>query len=129
MNVNVEISVGELVDKISILRIKLKKITDPTKLQHVSRELESLQKVYDRFYEKQDEHLLESLIYINELLWGVEDELRIFENENRINEDQQTFIKLARSVYKLNDERFRIKDQINKIYGSAIKEVKSYKGT
>jgi hypothetical protein len=122
MKIKVDISVGELLDKISILKIKCNKIEDEKKLMYVKAELLDLvtcatsQGVLD-------EDLLSEIQTVNEALWDIEDEIRILEK----NKDFSTeFVNLARSVYITNDERFEIKSRINEKYGSMIREQKQY---
>ena len=124
MLINTPISLGELVDKISILIIKQKNITDETKLDHVKKELDFLQKTLMN-YVKQEEinNYLENLININSKLWNIEDDIRECERKKLFD---QTFIDLARSVYFTNDERAKVKKDINKTFGSELVEVKSY---
>ena len=124
MLINTPISLGELVDKVSILIIKQKNITDENKLDHVKKELDFLQKVLIN-YVKQEEinDYLENLININSKLWNIEDDIRECERKKLFD---QTFIDLARSVYFTNDERAKVKNDINKNFGSELVEVKSY---
>ena len=124
MLINTPISLGELVDKISILIIKQKNITDETKLDHVKKELDFLQKTLMN-YVKQEEinNYLENLTNINSKLWNIEDDIRECERKKLFD---QTFIDLARSVYFTNDERAKVKNDINKTFGSELVEVKSY---
>ena len=124
MLINTPISLGELVDKISILIIKEKNITDETKLDHVKKELDFLQKTLMNYVQQEEINTyLENLININSKLWNIEDDIRECERKKLFN---QTFIDLARSVYFTNDERAKVKNDINKIFGSELVEVKSY---
>ena len=124
MLINTPISLGELVDKISILIIKQKNITDETKLDHVKKELDFLQKTLMSYVkQKEINNYLENLININSKLWNIEDDIRECERKKLFD---QTFIDLARSVYFTNDERAKVKNDINKIFGSELVEVKSY---
>ena len=117
----VEVSIGELLDKISILAIKLDKVEDKDKLKNIQKEFISLtSQVSSSMYL---DKLYMRLCQVNQKLWNVEDKLRDYERLNNFNED---FINLARSVYKLNDERARIKKEVNVKYGSEIIEEKSY---
>ena len=120
-----EISAGELVDKITILEIKKIKITDQEKLKEVDKELLSLNKTMNEFVKEKPKilELKEKLKNINLKLWDIENGKREAEKNNDFGEK---FIKLARNVYKFNDERAKIKLQINLILNSNIKEVKSY---
>ena len=120
-----EISVGELLDKISILEIKLKNIKDEQKIKIISKELESLNYSLKKDVRITDEikSLYEDLKKINIKLWSIEDGKRDCERNGDFGEK---FIQLARSVYIENDQRAKIKNKINKISGSNISEVKSY---
>ena len=124
MLINTPISLGELVDKISILIIKQKNITDKSKLDHVKKELDFLQKTLMNYIQKQEiNDFLENLININSKLWNIEDDIRECERNKLFD---QNFIDLARSVYFTNDERAKVKIDINKKFGSELVEVKSY---
>lgn len=117
----VEISYGEALDKISILAIKLNKIEDKGKLKNIQKEFEKLtSQVSSSMF--MDVSYME-LCRVNQKLWNVEDKIREHERLNNFNED---FINLARSVYKLNDKRAEIKKEINIKYGSDLVEEKSY---
>ena len=120
-----EISVGELLDKISILEIKQKNIMDEQKIKIISKELESLNYTLKKDVHITDEikSLYEDLKKINIKLWNIEDGKRDCERNGDFGEK---FIQLARSVYIENDQRAKIKNKINKISGSNISEVKSY---
>ena len=121
----IEISVGELLDKISILEIKLEKIKDPNKLKFISAELSILkdQLTKNVKFSDQIKNLYQSLKKINSKLWIIEDEKRQCEKNKDFKE---SFIKLSRDVHFLNDERAKIKLEINDITGSNIKEIKEY---
>ena len=124
MLINTPISLGELVAKISILIIKEKNITDETKLDHVKKELDFLQKTLMNYVQQEEINTyLENLIYINSKLWNIEDDIRECERKKLFD---QTFIDLARSVYFTNDERAKVRNDINKTFGSELVEVKSY---
>ena len=124
MLINTPISLGELVDKISILTIKQKNITDETKLDHIKKELDFLQKTLMNYVQQEEiNNYLENLININSKLWNIEDDIRECERKKLFD---QTFIDLARSVYFTNDERAKVKNDINKTFGSELVEVKSY---
>ena len=120
-----EISAGELIDKITILEIKKIKITDTKKLKEVDKELISLNNTMKNFIKDESVivNLKEKLKEINLKLWDIENAKRIAEKNNDFG---NKFIELARNVYKLNDERAKIKSEINLILNSNIKEVKSY---
>lgn len=125
MEIRASISVGELVDKITILEIKLNKIKNPEKLQNIKNELNVLNEYFVKIENDQLNQLKNKLKDTNSKLWQIEDDIRVCEK----NQDFSTsFINLARSVYITNDERFELKNSINEIYSSVIKEVKSYEG-
>ena len=125
MEIRASISVGELVDKITILEIKLNKIKNPEKLQNIKNELDVLNEYFVKIENDQLNQLKNKLKDTNSKLWQIEDDIRVCEK----NQDFSTsFINLARSVYITNDERFELKNSINEIYSSVIKEVKSYEG-
>ena len=117
----IEVSIGEVVDKWTILSIKILKIVDKDKLSNISKERNYINKVIDS--EILYDPLVDQLLGVNMHLWTVEDELRDCE---RAKDFGERFIKLARDVYKLNDERARIKKEINIKYGSDFVEEKSY---
>ena len=121
----VEVSIGELLDKISILDIKKDKIKDETKLEHILNEYNILKKEYDNKVKNDDKlsSLYSSLKEINSKLWVIEDEKRLCEKNADFGEE---FIKLSRDVHFLNDERAKIKLEINIHTGSKIKEIKEY---
>ena len=124
MIINTPVSLGELVDKISILHIKNLNIKDSEKLKLVKEELLLLNKTLDDYINRDDiQQHLDSLIAINSKLWVIEDDIRDCER-NKIFD--QKFIDLARSVYFTNDKRSAVKLEINKKFGSQIIEVKSY---
>ena len=124
MIISTPVSLGELVDKISILHIKNQNIKDDEKLKFITEELELLNIVLDDHIKKHDiQDFLEALIEINSKLWFIEDEIRDCERNKKFDEK---FISLARSVYITNDKRSEIKLGINKKFGSKIVEVKSY---
>ena len=124
MLISTPISLGELVDKISILMIKKKNISDSIKLQHVNKELEFLQKTLKKYISEDEiNEFLLKLVNINSKLWVIEDDIRGCERKKLFD---QTFIDLARSVYFTNDERAKVKNEINKNFGSELVEVKSY---
>tara|TARA_B110000914_G_scaffold143443_2_gene125573 strand:- start:99 stop:494 length:396 start_codon:yes stop_codon:yes gene_type:complete len=120
-----EISAGELIDKITILEIKKENIKDIKKLDDVEKELLSLNNTLKVSIPNQSKInvLIKKLKHINLRLWDIENGKRLAEKNNKFDEK---FIKLARSVYKENDERSRIKLEINNILNSNIKEVKSH---
>ena len=121
----VEVSVGELLDKISILEIKQEKIKDPEKLKFISYEHSILKDQLDNNV-KSDEKLntlFQSLKDINAKLWVIEDDKRLCEKNSDFTEN---FIKLSRDIHFLNDDRAKIKLEINTHTGSMIKEIKEY---
>ena len=125
MKINIPVSVGELVDKVTILEIKIKKIKDKSKLKDVRKELDLLKKVFIKknINLKKIKTDTDNLKKINQRLWFIEDKKRKHE---KLKKFDSNFIKLARNVYKLNDKRAMYKFNINKITGSDIIEVKSY---
>ena len=120
-----EISAGELLDKISILEIKLEKIEDKNNLKEVKKEYKILKEIQNSSIKLDNKikKLFNSIKEINIKLWNVEDELRICEKNKDFG---KKFIELAREVYFNNDKRAKIKSEINKILGSNIREVKQY---
>ena len=120
-----EISAGELVDKITILKIKKEKITNKEKLIEIKKELDSLTNTFNKSIKKNInlETLTKELKNVNLKLWNVENKKRELEKKQGFGKE---FIELARNVYKSNDERAKIKLKINEALGSNIKEVKSY---
>ena len=120
-----EISAGELIDKITILEIKKIKITDSKKLKEVDKELISLINTMKDFIKDESKivNLKERLKEINLKLWDIEDGKR---NAEKNSDFGKKFVELARNVYKFNDERARIKSEINLILNSNIREVKSH---
>jgi hypothetical protein len=120
-----EISAGELIDKITILEIKKEKIHDEKKLKDVEKELSYLSDTFKKsiFDPSKITLYVERLKAINLKLWDIENGKRLAEKNNNFDEK---FIKLARDVYKNNDERSKIKLEINEVLGSNIKEIKSY---
>ena len=121
----VEVSVGELLDKISILEIKSEKIKDPEKLNFINDEYNILKDQLQANIKLDTviENLYNSLKEINLKLWTIEDDKRLCEKNSNFGEK---FIKLSRDVHFLNDERAKIKLEINNITGSKIKEIKEY---
>jgi hypothetical protein len=126
MKIKIEISVGELLDKLSILIIKKEKINNPEKIKEIERELKFLEShalTISSINKTEYDTFLKKLISINSKLWDIEDEIRILEKNSSFSDE---FISLARSVYFTNDERFSCKNDINIFYGSEINEVKEY---
>ena len=122
-SVAVPISLGELIDKITILEIKEYKL-DKNKANNVINELNQLTIILNNLNFVIEEKLIDNLREVNKNLWEIEDLIRLKEKENNFDDE---FIKLARAVYKNNDERSKIKRNINIIYKSDIIEEKSYK--
>ena len=122
-NIFVPISIGELIDKITILEIK-KKYMSGEKVNNVNNEFKSLKVILNNEKLEVDQNLYLKLKKINSSLWKIEDKIRIKESLQEFDED---FIELARSVYKVNDERSLVKREINLKYNSGIVEEKSYK--
>jgi hypothetical protein len=122
--IHVPVSVGELIDKLSILHVKQTKITNEEKLEYVNKEFELLYNMSSGYLiQPEIETLYHSLVNVNSKLWDIEDKLRVLESEKRF---EGEFIELARKVYFTNDERFRLKNEINKFTDSEIREVKDY---
>lgn len=124
--IKVEISCGELIDKLTILSIKKEKITDIEKLKNVQHEFQVLSKLSTNLIDinpEQFDFFYSELREINFTLWEIEDNIRKFEKQENFGE---SFVQLARSVYKTNDKRFEIKNNINSFYSSGIKEEKNY---
>jgi hypothetical protein len=122
---SVPVSVGELIDKLSILQVKKIKVTNPDKLLFINKEYDLLYEMSSEFLQIKDIlQIYDDLINTNLKLWEVEDELRVIESTKNFDD---TFTELARSVYYTNDERFRLKDKINSLTNSEIKEQKDYK--
>ena len=121
----IEVSVGELYDKISILEIKKDKIKDPEKLKYINEEYKILDEQLKKNVISNDKmiNLFKSLKQINSKLWIIEDEKRLCEKNADFGEK---FVNLSRNVHLLNDERAKIKLEINILTGSKIKEVKEY---
>ena len=120
-----EISAGELLDKISILEIKLEKIKDKNSQEEIKKEYKILKEIQNSSikYEDRIKNLINSIKEVNIKLWDAEDKLRICEKNKDFGKN---FIELAREVYFNNDKRSKIKSEINKILGSNIREVKQY---
>ena len=124
MEITIPASIGELVDKLTILNIKLENVTNKEKKENLVKEKNKLQKIYDNLnFDDEIDQFFNQLMTINKKLWNIEDEIRILERNKQFDEK---FIKLARSVYITNDERFSIKNKINNLVGSNIKEEKLY---
>lgn len=129
MNVVILVSAGELVDKITILEIKKERIRDRTKLRYINKELKLLQTSLsitinqNKKLKKEITGLKKKLFSINTKLWNIENSIRRLEANDDFG---KRFVILARSVYQTNDKRSAIKNEINLLFGSSIKEVKEY---
>jgi hypothetical protein len=125
MHILIEISPGELIDRLTILEIKLDNISDPAKLANVRREYESLKASSRSNILETPEiaRLTADLKVVNSELWKIEDDIRCHERSSDFGE---SFVKLARSVYRTNDKRAALKRRINDLLDSAVVEEKSY---
>jgi hypothetical protein len=127
MNVLIPVSVGELLDKISILRLKQQHITDEKKLLNVLTELHQLLQIVQQLRIDQHRHyihLMARLKSVNSSLWDLEDRIRFLTAEDDTGEQ---FIRTAQAIHQTNDRRMRVKSLINRTYNSTIVEEKSYK--
>lgn len=122
---NIETSIGEIVDKLTILRLKKLNITDENKLLNINKEYDYLYDIVFHQLKIQTEDFNE-LYSINNILWNVEDKIREKEMNNQFDQD---FIEMARTVYLTNDQRFNLKKKINIKYNSSFIEEKSHKQT
>ncbi len=118
----IEVSNGEIVDKLTIIEIKLKHIKDESKLKNLRNEYAVLDKAVSEIIKK-DHELYMALLNINQELWNIEDDIRDMERDKNFGDD---FVKTARAVYFTNDKRSDIKREINKLTGSNLVEEKSY---
>jgi len=120
-----EISAGELLDKMSILEIKIDKVKNIDSQKEIGKEYVSLKKTKNSHIKVtvEIEKLYKEIKKINLKLWSIEDKIRVYEKKKDFGNE---FIELARSVYVTNDKRFKIKSEINKLAGSNIKEIKQY---
>lgn len=123
--VSTPMSVGELLDKITILEIKAVKITDSNKLKNINYELQLLTKTWQDtgLSSGKTDELKDALKKVNLRLWKIEDDIRIYEKNKSFDDE---FVQLARSVYYQNDDRAAIKKEINLVTGSDLVEEKSY---
>ena len=122
--VTVPVSVGEMIDKLSILQVKKNNVKDENKLVFINKEFELLYNFSSEYLSNlETESIYHRLVEVNSNLWEVEDKLRIMEKEQRFDEE---FISLARKVYFTNDERFTLKNEINLLTDSEIREIKDY---
>ena len=125
MSIKIDVSVGEIMDKLTILEIKAEKIKEDAKLANVCKERDSLLPAIDQpaYQTEEVRRLVATLKEINLKLWDIEDDIRQKEAKKSFDE---RFIELARAVYFTNDERAAVKKQINQITGSELVEEKSY---
>ena len=124
-SIKIDVSPGELIDKITILQIKADKIQDISKLENVNKELELLTNSLHQSVKITNELklIMDQLQQVNETLWFIEDKIRLHETSRKFDTD---FIELARAVYKENDKRAELKRKINNVLGSGLIEEKSY---
>ena len=122
--IQVPVSIGELIDKLSILQVKKTKITNQEKLLYINKEFELLYNMSSFYLENEEvSKSYHKLVEVNSKIWEIEDELRINENNKTFD---SSFIHLARQVYHTNDERFSIKNNVNELTDSEIREQKDY---
>ena len=122
--ISIPVSIGAMIDKLSILQVKKNKVKDKTKLEFINKEFELLYNFSSEYFNNQKTELIyHQLVSVNTNLWEIEDELRIMEKEKNFGDE---FVSFARKVYFTNDERFRLKNEINLITESEIREVKEY---
>jgi hypothetical protein len=122
--VSIPVSVGEMIDKLSILQVKKIKVTDEDKLEFINKEFELLYNFSSEYLNNLEIELIYSkLILVNTNLWDIEDKLRVLEKEKKFDSE---FVASARKVYFTNDERFRLKNEINLLTSSEIREIKDY---
>ena len=122
--ISIPVSIGEMIDKLSILQVKKNKVKDKTKLEFVDKEFELLYNFSSEYLNNSKTELIyHQLVSVNTNLWEIEDELRVMEKEKNFGDE---FVSSARKVYFTNDERFRLKNEINLITESEIREVKEY---
>lgn len=126
MSLSVDISYGELIDKITILEIKSARVDDADKLGNIRHELAILEAIKESGIPASDELelLTDALRHINSRLWEIEDDIR---DKERVGQFDNAFIELARAVYKTNDKRAELKRRINELLGSGLVEEKSYR--
>jgi hypothetical protein len=121
----VEVSIGEMLDKLTILSIKKNRIPDTEKLIHIEKEHDILEERSKKYLDsKEVKDLFDELVEVNSKLWVIEDDLRDLESQKRFDNE---FVQKARLVYMTNDLRFKIKNQINQITNSGVQEQKGYK--
>lgn len=122
--ISVPVSVGELIDKLSILQVKKKNVSNPEKLAYIKKEFELLYNLSAEYLNNMEiENLYHDLVSTNSTLWDIEDRLRVLEQTSKF---EGEFIDLARKVYFTNDKRFELKNEINSLTSSEIREIKEY---
>jgi len=122
--ISIPVSIGEMIDKLSILQVKKIKVKDETKLEYINKEFELLYNFSSEYLNNPEtDSIYHKLVSDNTDLWEIEDKLRIMEKEKNFDNE---FVSLARKVYFTNDERFRLKNEINLVTKSEIREVKEY---
>jgi hypothetical protein len=122
--VSIPVSIGEMIDKLSILQVKKIKVSNEDKLEFINKEFDLLYNFSSEYLSNLEIELIyEKLILVNTNLWDIEDQLRVLEKEKKFD---SVFIASARKVYFTNDERFRLKNEINSLTSSEIREVKDY---
>jgi hypothetical protein len=122
--ISIPVSIGEMIDKLSILQVKKNKVKDKTKLEFIDKEFELLYNFSSEYLNNSETELIyHQLVSVNTNLWEIEDKLRVMEKEKNFGDE---FVSSARKVYFTNDERFRLKNEINLITESEIREVKEY---
>lgn len=122
--ISVPVSVGELIDKLSILQVKKTKVKNTEKLEYIKKEFELLYNLSAEYLNDMTiENLYHELVTTNSNLWDIEDRLRILEKDGKF---EGEFLDLARKVYFTNDKRFELKNEINSLTSSEIREVKEY---
>jgi hypothetical protein len=122
--ISIPVSIGEMIDKLSILQVKKIKVKDETKLEFINKEFELLYNFSSEYLNNPEtDSIYHKLVSVNTDLWEIEDKLRIMEKEKNFDNE---FVSLARKVYFTNDERFRLKNEINLVTKSEIREVKEY---
>lgn len=123
MKIMIATSIGEVIDKLSILIIKSKKIVDLDKLSYVLKELEEIRFAVKKIEDEEFNIFLKKLIKINEKMWKVNDKRKLLISNQEFTDE---YLELTKSESLLNDQRFKIKNEINNLYNSEIKEQKSY---
>lgn len=125
MNIQIPVSIGELIDKITILEIKSKFLIENNKISNVLKELNYLKDIFDKFeFKKESLDLYKELYEVNLLLWKLEDQIRFYDNLQKFDKD---FVDTAKLIYRTNDHRSQIKKTINVKFNSELIEEKSHK--